>query len=153
MAACLFILVFATYGQEKGIFGISLPWYAVQPWEAEVCAKWGGSTQQAQSSIETGITPYSDITMTAQGKRIKMPTGEFLYEMSYYVESFGATTNYKIGMVNPKTQKEKIITAGLLEPNTAQSEYITEYLNESYTTVRIVHDRGAIVSPIVEVKG
>lgn len=152
-AAGLTILIFATYAQEKGIFGSSLPWYVVEPWEAEVCAKWGGAAQQAQSSVETGITPYGDMTMTAQGKRIKMPTGEFLYEISYYVESFGATTNYKIDILNSKTQKEKIITAGLLEPGTAQSDYMTEYVNESFTTVRIVHDRGVLVSPIVEVKG
>ncbi|MBI4016501.1 MAG: hypothetical protein HY363_02295 [Candidatus Aenigmarchaeota archaeon] len=149
---CFGILLFAAFAQEKGIFGTKLPWYAIEPWEAEVCAKWGGQIQTAQNTVETGITPYSDMTLSVQGKRVKLPDGEFLYEISYYAESFGATTNYKIDMIDKKTQKEKTITQGMLEPSAAESDYITQYMNESYTTLRIIHDRGAIVVPIVEVK-
>ena len=38
-----------------------------------------------------GITPAGDATMTVQGKRTKLP-GQYLYEVSYYLESFGTTT-------------------------------------------------------------
>lgn len=150
-AACFAILVIATYAQEKGIFGSTLPWYAVQPWEAEVCAKWGG-TQPEQNTVEIGLTPYGDMSMTVQGKRIKMADGKILYEIAYYLESFGATTQYKLEMLNPKTQQAKTITQGTLEPGGAETDYITMTTDESYMTLRIIHDRGVIVVPIVEAK-
>ncbi len=133
-----------------------LPWYEIEPWEAEVCAKWGGRQQVVLADVsgdaEMGITPFGDMTMTIQGRKVKTPTGDVLYETAYYLESFSATTSYKIEMTNPKIQAAKSIAEGTLAPGTGATDLVAEYFNETYTILRIVHDRGIMVVPIVEVK-
>ncbi len=145
-------LVSFVVAQEKGIFGTRLPWYAVEPWEAEVCAKWGGHATASQETIDLGITPAGDMTMTVQGKKTKVQTGQYLYEVSYYLESFGATTHYHLSFINPTTHENKTITEGTLAPGTGATDYLTEYSHEKYTHLRLAHDRGIIITPIIEVR-
>jgi len=130
----------------------TLPWYNVEPWEVEVCHKWGGRLQPVQGVVEQGTTTFGDMTMTVQGKRVKTFAGEFLYEVAYYLESFAAVTRYQIEMINPKQQTAKLIASGELGPQSGAADFVTDYLNETFTHVRLTHDRGVIVSPIIEVR-
>ena len=149
---CIFILVSVVIAKEEGIFKTTLSWYSVEPWESEVCAKWGGRATTAQQAVEIGITPAGDMTMTVQGKRTKTQPGQYLYEISYYLESFGVTTNYHLSLINPTTQENKTLTEGTIAPGTAVTDYTTEYINKSFTHLRLAHDRGIIITPIIEVR-
>ena len=148
----LLLILFVVLARGEGIFGTTLPWYAVEPWEAEVCAKWGGHATASQSFVELGITPAGDMTMTVQGKKTKVQQGQYLYEISYYLESFGALTTYHLSLVNPVTQEKKTLTEGTLAPGSAVTDYVSDYLNEKYTFIQLTHDRGVITAPIIEVK-
>jgi hypothetical protein len=89
-------------------------WYKVEPWEVEVCSKWGGGTE-AQSYSGSGITTKSIVsgseTVTLQAQRtsykLSSNTTTYLYEASWYYQPMVGTDSYKVYFVKG-TDKEMI---------------------------------------------
>ena len=128
-----------------------LPWYEVQGWEVDACSKWGGRTQAENSETFQPAQSYGDMTITLQARKTKS-LNETLYEVTYFMESYSATTDYTIKLVNQKTGETKEITKGNLGPESGTTDYWTEYLKEDYTIAEIDYAKGKIIVPIIEVR-
>ena len=128
-----------------------LPWYDIQDWELDVCSKYGGRTQSIQTTTPDPSISYGDISITIQARKTKT-LNETLYQISYFLESYTATTNYILRLTNQKTGATKEITRGDLEPGNGATDYWTQYLPEDYTTLTFNYYKGEIQIPIVEVR-
>ena len=128
-----------------------LPWYDVEEWELDVCSKWGGRQQADTSENNQQLETDADVTITIQAKKTKTDTGR-LYEVTYFFDSYSATTSYKIKLSHTKTNQEKELTQGTLIPGTGTADYWVQELKEEYNVAIIEHNKGTIVTPIIEAR-
>ena len=128
---------------------IKLPWYEIEDWEVDTCSKWGGRTEAEKITTEQQPESYGDMSITIQARKTKS-RNETLYRVSYYLESFSATTDYTIRLINKQTGQQKEITHGTLEPGIGTTDYWVQNLKESYTTAEIKYYKGTVIAPIVE---
>ena len=128
-----------------------LPWYEVSDWEVDACSKWGGRTETEHITTEQPAQSYGDMTITIQARKTKAQN-ETLYEVTYFLESYSATTDYKIKLVHQKTGAVKEITSGTLGPANGATDYWAQNLKENYDTAVIEYYKGSIIAPIVEVQ-
>ncbi len=130
---------------------LKLPWYDVADWEVDACAKWGGRTESQQITTQQPAQSYGDMTLTIQAKKIKSKN-ETLYEVTYFIQSYSATTDYTIKLENKKTGSTKEITRGTLGPENGATNYWAQTLQQDYDTAIIEYYKGRITAPIIEVR-
>lgn len=149
---CVAIILLALSGSSQ-LSGrqSKLPWYEVEDWEVDVCSKFGGRSESENSETFQFAPSYGDMTITLQARRTKS-RNETLYEVSYFIESYSATTDYKILLKNQKTNAEKEISRGNLGPASGATDYWTQSLKEEYTIAIVEYYKGRIIVPIVEVR-
>ena len=130
------------------------PWYAVEPWEEEVCSKWGGTEFAGQEAVTSGRNfAWSTMTATAQGKKFKTPENYYLYEVGWYLDSFGQLTDYELVMINPaKADLRYLVDSGSLEPESGTIGYEIYNLTSDYTHLKLTYTGGSITTPIITVR-
>jgi len=124
-------------------------WYDVSDWEINACSRWGGRTTTQQSETTLQPQTYGDITITVQGKKHNA-IKQTLYEVTYYIQSHTATTEYLLQLKNPTTGKTKEISRGNLAPESGITDYWAETLPEDYTIVSLTYYKGTLTAPIIE---
>ena len=125
-------------------------WYSVASWEMEFCRKWGGSTQGGinQGAISQHKIPLSVITISIQGERIVYPfeNATDLYKANWYIEPVSGKLDYTIRFIGNDTLT---ITSGEATYSDPGMGYYTNYLNKSFTHVRIAYPGNYIDVPFV----
>lgn len=129
-----------------------IDWYVVEPWEVDVCRAWGGREVPLQGVVEQGVSALGDVTMTVQARRVRTFADESLYEVGYYLDSVGVVSGYSVELVDQGSQAVKVLASGSLAPGSGFADLFVAYLNESFSHVRIVHDRGVMLAKVVDVR-
>ncbi|MFC1774692.1 hypothetical protein ACFLZN_00135 [Nanoarchaeota archaeon] len=129
-------------------------WYFVEDWEVEVCSKWGGRQAPAQiTDTEIGLTGYGPFTYTMIGKKTKViGSNETLYTYAYYLQSYSANIRYSFDLYNSETDNRKGIADGDLAPGNGIADQAAEYSDIDYTHIRLYHNFGQVLIPLVEEK-
>jgi len=164
-AAFILIVIFAGNmhaqilpAQIESAIGITewhkdLPWYEVQQWEKDVCSRWGGTGTSGQAAVTTGRKlSWASMSATVQGKKFKTPEKNYIYEVSWYIDSFSESTNYEITMINPsKPELKYLVDSGSLGPETGTIGHEAYNLTQDFTQIKLTYSGGAITTPIAEV--
>ncbi len=129
-------------------------WYTIEPWEVAVCSKWGGrKVADKTQNVEEGLVGFGPFTYSALGKKRKLrESNETLYTYAYYMQSYAASMQYTIDLYNDETRERKHLAGGDLGPNTGVMDARVEYLTEDFKYIRIIHQFGRVLIPLVEVE-
>ena len=117
-----------------------LDWYIVEPWELEVCSKWGGTDTINNAVIGSSATYISQLTITLAGYVTKYPNGDHLYEVAYYIQPLTNSVDYKIKLYNTSSDESYYVTDGVQTSDStvgASGYSITSPMNKEYNQVKI----------------
>jgi hypothetical protein len=128
----------------------TIPWYVVEPWEVEVCSKWGGTaTAQQNAGTASGSSYMFLTTITLQGKRTLVRDegqNKTIYEAAWYFRPLDKSQEYRIVFIGNKT---KTVYTGKATPENGDANYYAEESADSYTDVQIIYQSGTLKVPIV----
>lgn len=130
------------------------PWYQVEPWEEEVCSKWGGTRFSDQEAATAGRKiAWATMTATAQAKKFKTPENFYLYEVAWYLDSYGKLIDYELVLTNPsKPGLRHRIVSGSLAPEAGTMGHEIYNLTDEYTELVLKYTDGSVATPIIEVR-
>jgi len=130
------------------------PWYEVDEWEADVCSKWGGTDFAGQAVTTAGRKfSWAEMTATVQASKFKTKENYFVYQVGWYLDSFGEQTDYEIKLVSESNQDIfYLVDSGTLSPESGKIGYEAYNLTENFDIVRFTYTGGAISIPIIQVK-
>jgi len=139
-------------------------WYTVQAWELEICQEWGGTQEAASGSsipgygssanatgTASGQIYLSQKTLTLQGRKQTYNVDNFtqiLYEVSWYLGLTDGTLEYTVELVNGVTYN---ISSGTATTSSAGAGHYANYLNESYSKVKMTYGSETLEVPIVDI--
>ena len=125
-------------------------WATVEPWEVEYCRKWGGSDQGGVNKGATSKIPIalSQLTVTLQGGKTEYNlTGQsILYTASWYIEPVSGEIDYIVTFIGDGILE---IGGGMASNTEAGLGYYSEYINKSFTHVKIDFPGNYLEVPIV----
>jgi len=145
----LIILILLAGVVYAGIRTPKTPWYEVEEWEIEVCSKWAGHSIPENAETTTGYYAYGTSSLTIQAFKTNFGN-QTLYEIYYYIEPYEETQEYKLELINEKTQNRKKISSGTIGVHAGAADYYSEYLTDKFNKVRLVHKHGELKVPIVQ---
>lgn len=130
------------------------PWYQVEPWEEEVCSKWGGTRFSDQEAVTAGRKiAWATMTATAQAKKFKTPENFYLYEVAWYLDSYGKLIDYELVLTDPsKPDLRHRIVSGSLSPEAGTMGYEIYNLTDDYSELVLKYTGGSVTTPIIEVR-
>jgi len=149
---CVVLAILITLASSQFVPDKPSQWYTLEPWEIDVCSKWGGRTAPAQTQVvEEGLTGFGPFTYSLFGKKALVPgENETLYIYAYYLESYSVLMDYSIDLFNAQTQRRQSLESGTLGVGDNTLVNKAEYLNEEYTHIRIIHQFGQTMMPLEE---
>jgi len=130
------------------------PWYEVDDWETDVCSKWGGTSFAGQAAVTTGRKlSWADMTATVQAKKFKSKEKYFIYEVGWYLDSFGKKLSYDIKLINEaRPDLFYLVDEGSLLPESGKTGFEVYNLTDDYDAVRFTYTGGAVTVPVIWVK-
>ncbi|MEM4267951.1 MAG: hypothetical protein QXK37_03895 [Candidatus Woesearchaeota archaeon] len=131
-------------------------WYKVEPWEIEVCTKWGGTSKVQETYAQSkGESHLLINTVTLQARRTPFSAGKqekYIYELAWYIGPMLATLKYDVTLVKEGGEK-RTVYKGAAPPSIGDANYYAEENTEKYTTAVINYGVGTLTVPIVETRG
>jgi hypothetical protein len=134
-------------------------WYKVEPWEVEVCSKWGGGAEP-QSYSGSGIRTKSivsgseTVTLQAQRTSYKLSSNitTFLYEASWYYQPMVGSDSYKVYLVKGTT--DKLIYEESTTAQTGDGNYYVVQFDKDpgYDSVLLEYSSGKKLSVTIQKK-
>lgn len=129
-------------------------WYSVEPWELEVCSKWGG-TQEAQSGATSSKVVYlSQTTLSLQGRKQIYTIEGFnktLYTASWYLEPL-SDIGYRVELTNDDESVSFKISDGDASYSAPAVGYYSEYYDIKYTAIKMIYGLEWIKVPLINVE-
>jgi len=132
------------------------PWYQAKPEDIAVCKAYGGKESPVTSGgTITGNLALSELTVTIQADKTKLPDNSTLYQVSWYVEPIQGSATYTVAVVTSGGKENKFVPGGSATPGDgAAAEFFPFYSTEDYTKVRITASgagqSGTLTVPIVQ---
>jgi hypothetical protein len=129
-------------------------WYTIEPWELEICSKWGG-TKEAQSGATSSAAIYlSQTTLSLQGKKQSYDiagVNRSLYTVSWYLEPLDEMS-YRVELIND----DESISFKVGDGDSSYSEpavgYHSEYYDKEFTAVKIQYGLNWLKVPLIDLE-
>ena len=127
--------------------GSTVPgWYRVEPWEIEVCSKWGGTAEaQTYGGTAEGESYMFLTTVTLQAQRLELE-GSSVYEVSWYFRPMESPQQYSVMLVGESTTT---VYQGAAQPEFGDSNYYADELEAEYEHALLKYETGSLKVPIV----
>jgi hypothetical protein len=114
-------------------------WYAVEPWEVDVCSKWGGITapEESASGQKNILNQLSqDFVMTLQAQKTVTPDKKFVYEVGYYLQPTRLEEQIVYEIIFKRNGlADKSVASATADMYNNFAGYYLEKLDENYTEI------------------
>ena len=131
-------------------------WYKVEPWELEVCSKWGG-TETAQAGAQLSQPIYlSVLTLALQEEKVDQPDNTSLYKVTWYIEPAVGEVSYQVQLIGNSPISPWLVSQGTATNSNPGVGFYAKYFNitEKLTQAQILYSNNQFVRvPVVKVEG